>query len=215
MFRLSTNEELVCNSGITDCHQWHTLKFTREGNTLKVLVKESTDTEYTECGSHTINSPQTLIALADNFKDLPLYFNTNYQPENYFQGLNAKIRNLNLGGHFTDTSETPSPEDTPATLSSTATLLSGANQESLELLRDKTQDDLFTFQLTSQGNHAKWNVPSLSDGLYHHVAVVRNDSNNHAELFIDGESQGRKPLPLESLQFGQAGKVSIGQRRLL
>ena len=47
---------------------------------------------------------------------------------------------------------------------------------------------------------------------YHHVAVVRDDSNNHAELFIDGESQGRKPLPLESLQFGQAGKVSIGQR---
>jgi hypothetical protein len=60
------------------------------------------------------------------------------------------------------------------------------------------------------GTRVTWTVPSLADGRWHHLAVVRNDTDNQTELFLDGVSRGIQATTLSALSVSPGGFV-IGQ----
>ncbi|MEZ6088783.1 MAG: LamG-like jellyroll fold domain-containing protein [Pirellulaceae bacterium] len=57
-----------------------------------------------------------------------------------------------------------------------------------------------------------WNTDALADGEFHHIAIVRDQQNQRAELFVDGISEGFDTFnaPLETLDFADGGFV-VGQ----
>ncbi len=88
------------------------------------------------------------------------------------------------------------------------TLISGANtgQQNEFLIRLASDQSV---EFYSAGVSVAWPVRSLADGRYHHVAVVRDEANDQAELFIDSVSQGRRDLTMGTLQV-DADRLSLG-----
>lgn len=93
-------------------------------------------------------------------------------------------------------------------------LVSGANSsnsnELLIFLKSPTELRVFTGQ--SSGSFVKWTVPSLADGSWHHIAVVRDAGNNQVEFFLDGASQGLKSSTINPLTIS-AGGLMLGQEQ--
>ncbi|HLF71355.1 MAG TPA: LamG-like jellyroll fold domain-containing protein [Dehalococcoidia bacterium] len=60
------------------------------------------------------------------------------------------------------------------------------------------------------GSYVEWAVPSLSNGVWHHIAIVRSASADQATLYVDGVSQGVRNTPL-SILLVSAGGFVLGQ----
>ena len=71
-------------------------------------------------------------------------------------------------------------------------ILSGANagndNEILVFLTGSTGLRLHTGE--SSNSYIDWQVPAVDDGAWHHLAVVRDATNDEATLYFDGVSQG-------------------------
>jgi len=59
-------------------------------------------------------------------------------------------------------------------------------------------------------SYVSWNIDSIADDAWHMVAVTRDGTNDVAELYIDGASQGSRATALNSLSVDEGGLV-IGQ----
>jgi len=96
----------------------------------------------------------------------------------------------------------------------THTLISGANSGNSNeiLLLIKGDDEIRFFTGQKSNSLAKWAVPSMTDGEWHHVAVVRDSVTNKVELFVDGVSYGNKSKTLLPLDIA-AGGLMIGQEQ--
>ena len=92
-------------------------------------------------------------------------------------------------------------------------LISGANaSNSNEFLVFLLSDVEIRFDTGEDGSSVSWTVASVADGLWHHLAVVRDGSNGQVTLYIDGASQGTKSATLNPLQI-DAGGLVLGQEQ--
>lgn len=91
-------------------------------------------------------------------------------------------------------------------------LLSGANatnsNEYFIYLADSTH--LRFYVGTGENEGVQWTIPSVADGEWHHIAVVRNSGPDHAYLYLDGTYYGgwavtksMEPLQISGLEIGQ------------
>jgi len=87
---------------------------------------------------------------------------------------------------------------------------SGNNEEYLLYFTSHTQFLFFAGE--SPSSYVAWNIASIANGQWHHVAVVRDDANNRAILYIDGTSQAAKATTLNPLSIAANGLV-IGQEQ--
>jgi len=87
---------------------------------------------------------------------------------------------------------------------------SGNNEEYLVYFTSHTQ--ILVFSGESPSFYVAWNIASIANGQWHHVAVVRDDANNRAILYIDGTSQAAKATTLNPLSIAANGLV-IGQEQ--
>jgi hypothetical protein len=98
--------------------------------------------------------------------------------------------------------------------SGTHALFSGANggnsNEILLLIKNDTEIRFFTGEKSS--SNASWTVPTMTDGQWHHVAVVRDSVKDKVELFVDGVSYGKKSKDLLPLDIA-AGGLLMGQEQ--
>ena len=93
-------------------------------------------------------------------------------------------------------------------------LLSGANaannNELLIFLASDTVVRFYTGQ--SDSSHVKWSIPSIADGVWHHLAVTRNTATGQVILFLDGISRGTRTTILNPLSVAPGGFL-IGQEQ--
>ena len=91
-------------------------------------------------------------------------------------------------------------------------ILSGANagndNEILVFLTGSTGLRLHTGE--SSNSYIDWQIPAVNDGLWHHLAVVRDATNDEASLYFDGVSQGVVPTTLSPLTIDTGG-LFVGQ----
>ena len=87
---------------------------------------------------------------------------------------------------------------------------SGNNEEYLLYFTSHTQ--ILFFLGESPSSYVAWTITSIANGQWHHVAVVRDDTNNMVTLYIDGVSQGAKAATLNPLSIVANGLV-IGQEQ--
>ena len=91
-------------------------------------------------------------------------------------------------------------------------IVSGANasnsNEYMVYLVDDTHLRLYVGTAENEG--VVWQIPSIADGQWHHLAVVRNSGPEHAYLYIDGSYYGgwavtkaMDPVTIEALVIGQ------------
>jgi hypothetical protein len=96
----------------------------------------------------------------------------------------------------------------------THALFSGANDgnsnEVLLLVKNDTEVRFFTGEQSK--SNASWTVPTLTDGQWHHVAVIRDSVNDKVELFVDGKSFGKVAKDLLPLDIA-AGGLLMGQEQ--
>ena len=95
-------------------------------------------------------------------------------------------------------------------------ILSGAfsasqNNEYLIFLTSSTSIRVIN-RSHSAGDETWSNLPVLTDGVDHHIAVVRDQDNQTMELFIDGVSFGRRNVPLSPLRIADNG-LKLGQEQ--
>jgi hypothetical protein len=91
-------------------------------------------------------------------------------------------------------------------------LLSGANASNdNELLLFFLTDTEVRFY-TDTLSYEIWSVPSVADGQWHHLALVRDVSNNEAILYVDGVSQGTKSTTLTAMSIDPGGLI-LGQEQ--
>jgi hypothetical protein len=93
-------------------------------------------------------------------------------------------------------------------------ILSGANSANsndfLLFLLSPTQIAFYTGE--TGNSNVSWTIPSIADGAWHHLALVRNDANNQAILYLDGVSQGSRNTPLNTLTVASGGLI-VGQEQ--
>ncbi len=97
------------------------------------------------------------------------------------------------------------------------TLLSGARSGTLsEIVVQIDNNDAVRFH--ANNSYVDWlDLPSIADGTWHHIVVVRDDASNLATLYLDGLSYGTVPLTMglididaNGLVFGQRHQGSVG-----
>ena len=87
----------------------------------------------------------------------------------------------------------------------------GANDNELLLfLASDTEVRFYTGE--SSGSFAGWTVPSLADGAWHHLAVVRDAGAGEVTLYLDGVSEGAQATLLSALAVDAGGFV-LGQEQ--
>lgn len=86
---------------------------------------------------------------------------------------------------------------------------SGEDNEYLIFFIDNT-----TLQFFFGGTDVSWTIASISDNVWHHVAVVRDDGNNEARLYIDGvpDNENPKAITLSAMTI-DAGGLIVGQEQ--
>ncbi|MCH8998255.1 MAG: GTPase ObgE, partial [Proteobacteria bacterium] len=93
-------------------------------------------------------------------------------------------------------------------------LVSGAHgsntNEFLLLLWSATSVGFFTGENT--GSRVNWTVPSLADGAWHHLAIVRDAAGNEATLYMDGLALGTQATTLSALNIDPGGFI-LGQEQ--
>ncbi|MCP3988946.1 MAG: hypothetical protein GY724_07720, partial [Actinomycetia bacterium] len=93
-------------------------------------------------------------------------------------------------------------------------ILSGANSgnanEYLLWLSSPTRFHLYTGE--NNNSNVYWDIPSVADGQWHMFTVVRNGTQDQAELFLDGISQGIKNTTLNTLHI-ETGGLIVGQEQ--
>ena len=92
-------------------------------------------------------------------------------------------------------------------------LISGANagnsNEYLIYLASPTNLRLYTGSSATAG--VSWNLPhSIADGQWHHVAVVRDDTRNRADLYLEGTWVGAWGVALDPIDL-EPGGLLVGQ----
>ncbi|MDH3293603.1 MAG: S8 family serine peptidase, partial [Acidimicrobiia bacterium] len=93
-------------------------------------------------------------------------------------------------------------------------LVSGANagnsNEYLIFLASSTQLRLYAGENASGA--FQWTIPSLADGAWHHLAVVRNDTLNQATVYVDGIRQTLFGSTLNPIDLDTGGLL-LGQEQ--
>lgn len=98
-------------------------------------------------------------------------------------------------------------------------LISGANPgNNNEYLIFLTNDTHLRFYVGTSANGAgEWTIPSLADGDWHHIAVVRNTGPEHIYLYLDGSYYGgywvdppMVPIDIDGLVIGQEQDSVLG-----
>ena len=185
-FHLSKDLKLTCPDAIADWTNWNNLHFERNDKTITIKVNDGAPVEST-C---TKTFGDEIQSITDTFTALPLTFNSTYRAEDNFQGLIAKIRQLEIPAI------TSTAEETLANSTQTSTVISGVENEAIVL---SPIEDTFELQLQTANGTKYWEIPTIGDGFFHHVALVRDGDTNRAELFFDGESKGaHDPLVLDA-----------------
>ena len=92
-------------------------------------------------------------------------------------------------------------------------LISGANagnsNEYLVYLASPTNLRLYTGSSATAG--VSWNLPhSIADGQWHHLAVVRDDTRNRADLYLEGTWVGAWGVGLDPIDLDPGGLL-LGQ----
>jgi len=85
----------------------------------------------------------------------------------------------------------------------------GVDNEYLIFFGSKTSISLY-----NGANIAAFNIPSIADNSWHHYAVVRDDTNNQANLYVDGAADNENPkaVTLSTLTV-DAGGLVVGQEQ--
>lgn len=87
------------------------------------------------------------------------------------------------------------------------TFLSGANpgnnNEILWFLNSQTELRLYTGE--AAGTYTSWTFPSIADGEWHHIVMVRDATNNEATVYLDGASEGTNSTTLNALTIPTGG----------
>lgn len=84
----------------------------------------------------------------------------------------------------------------------------GNNNEYLIFLDSDTSLEFYT-GATSE-SYVSWDIPTVADSQWHHFAIVRNDTADSVEFYLDGVSQGTRSTPLTTLSVDTDGLV-LGQ----
>jgi fibronectin type 3 domain-containing protein/subtilisin family serine protease len=93
-------------------------------------------------------------------------------------------------------------------------LLSGANagnDAEVELVPVSSTNVRF-YTGESNVSYLAWNVPSISTGSWHHLAVTRNGAGGQATLYLDGVSYGTQAAAMSPLSIDPGGLV-LGQEQ--
>lgn len=86
----------------------------------------------------------------------------------------------------------------------------GDDNELLLFLSSDTELQFFTGE--SSGAFVSWTVPTLADGAWHHLAVLRDQAAGTVSLYRDGALEGTQATALNRLDVAAAGVV-LGQEQ--
>ncbi|HND53855.1 MAG TPA: LamG domain-containing protein, partial [Pirellulaceae bacterium] len=86
-------------------------------------------------------------------------------------------------------------------------IVSGANASNANayLIDLVTPTQLQFYSSTSGSTFVSWTIPSVADGRWHHMAVVRDDSADQATLYLDGVSYGARSMTMSTLSIASGG----------
>ena len=84
------------------------------------------------------------------------------------------------------------------------------DNELLIFIHDENRVSMTTGADVNRSVWREWTLPSIADGQWHHYMFVRNDTEDFLELFVDGQSRGRRAAELTPITVAPGGLI-IGE----